>query len=258
MHNRKKKYTPQSRFNPIIQAKKIEKFSQSLEDMKNVLQTVIDTYEKHMEYLSNFASHNMGNAIQSMYAALVKYDSTPLANELKTSVNNLNSILESFKQVVSCTHDKEFTIKEIMIAIETLTRTICHLNQIDIVYEYDRTSTTKIKLPFQSILQVLHNLISNSIKALNTIQYQKRILISASLDEDSCIFTIKDNGIGIPEENIDKIFEYKFTTTKCGSGIGLFYTKYIIQEKLNGSITIEKNKNEFTTIFNIRIPYGKN
>lgn len=255
MAHKRKPYIPNHRYNPVVQAKRIDSLSSDLKDMQNVLQTVIDTYEKHMEHLSNFASHNMGNAVQSMYASLVKSGESSLTSELKASVNNLNSILESFKQMVACTHDKEFSLKEIMIAIETLTRSTCHLNKIEVKYDYDKTSTEQIKLPFQSLLQVLHNLISNSIKALNKVDEQKRILITAFAGDGVCRFSVKDNGIGVPNENVDKIFDYKFTTTESGSGIGLFYARYIVQH-LNGQITLNRFEGDFSTIFNITIPYG--
>jgi len=130
------------------------------------------------------------------------------------------------------------------------------LNKIEVKYNYDKSSTEQIKLPFQSILQVLHNLISNSIKALNKVDVPKTIRIEAAVDGEVCTFSVKDNGIGISDENIDKIFEYKFTTTEGGSGIGLFYAKSIVQDNLSGSITITRNEDNFSTIFNIKIPYG--
>ena len=59
-----------------------------------------------MAELSNFASHNMGNAIQSMYDSIATSgENTELAKSLKGSVDNLNGIVDSFKQVVSCTHE---------------------------------------------------------------------------------------------------------------------------------------------------------
>ena len=68
------------------------------------------------------------------------------------------------------------------------------------------------------------------------------------------IFKVKNNGIPIPKEDVTKIYEYRFTTTEKGSGIGLYFSKYIVQDKLGGSITLEQDKEGYTTIFSIKIP----
>lgn len=250
-----KKYNPEKRFNPAHQAARIDELSKGLEETKNVLQTVIDTYERHMGYLSNFASHNMGNAVQSMYAALAKNDNVEpsLADELKASIDNLNGVLESFKQVVSCTHDKEFVLNELMTALETMTRSECKLHGIKVSYYYDKTNTCKIAASFQNLLQVLHNLMTNSVKALHDTK-NPIIEVDAEVTEGECIFQVKDNGRGILPENDTKIFEYKYTTTEGGSGIGLFFVKYMIEDNFNGQVNVKHNTDGFSTIFEIKIP----
>lgn len=93
---------------------------------------------------------------------------TELAKSLKGSVDNLNGIVDSFKQVVSCTHKKEFCLNELRIGLQTLIRASCLLNNIELIWKYDTDDKRFVKLPFQSLLQVLHNLVSNAIKALQT------------------------------------------------------------------------------------------
>lgn len=255
MNRGKHKYNPQKRFNPAHQAARIEELSKGLDETKNVLQTVIDTYERHMGYLSNFASHNMGNAVQSMYATLIKHDhvDSSLTAELKASIDNLNGVLESFKQVVTCNHDKEFVLKELMTALETMTRSECKIHGINVSYNYDRNDTRTISASFQNLLQVLHNLMTNSVKALRNTT-NPMIEVSAEITGEQCVFLVKDNGCGIDPENEDKIFEYKFTTTEGGSGIGLFFVKYMIEDNFNGQVNVKHNTDGFSTIFEIKIP----
>lgn len=255
MNAKKRKYTPPKKYNPAHQAARIEELSRGLERVENVLQTVIDTYERHMGYLSNFASHNMGNAVQSMYAALAKNDHVDpvLIAELTASIDNLNGVLESFKQVVTCTHDKEFKLFELMTALETMTRSECKIHGISVMYNYDRNDTNAISASFQNLLQVLHNLMTNSVKALRDTQYPT-IEVDAEIKEGQCIFLVKDNGCGIAPENDIKIFEYKYTTTEGGSGIGLFFVKYMIESNYNGQVNVKHNMDGFSTIFEIKIP----
>jgi signal transduction histidine kinase len=64
--------------------------------------------------------------------------------------------------------------------------------------------------------------------------------------------TVKDNGIGIEEENIDRIFEPKFTTKNSGMGLGLGIIKNII-ENYKGTITFETQTGKGTT-FIVSLP----
>ncbi|HBN06945.1 MAG TPA: two-component sensor histidine kinase, partial [Bacteroidales bacterium] len=73
--------------------------------------------------------------------------------------------------------------------------------------------------------------------------------------EDICKISIKDNGSGIKQENIDKVFSTQFTTKKDGSGLGLSIVKSII-EMIGGKIDFVSQENKGTT-FNVYLPIWK-
>lgn len=81
---------------------------------------------------------------------------------------------------------------------------------------------------------IVDNLINNAKKAK-----ADRILIKFEENHNSLDILFIDNGIGIKEQNLDKIFDLGFTTTD-GSGIGLYHVKQII-ESLNGKIIVTNN-----------------
>lgn len=256
----KKHYMPSKRLNPAMQARRIDDLQRLVRDserqMKQIFEMVDSSYARHLEVLANFARHNMGNAIQTMYAALVKFDEEEeWVKEIKGAINNLNGILDSFKEVIPY-EDSNLTIPKVLIALDTLTRSSCYMSKIEVNYVYDSKDSKTLNLPFQYMLQVLHNLMTNAIKALQDREEPKMIEVRAYRDEENCYFIIKDNGIGIAEENLDKIFEYRYTTTEGGSGIGLYFVKYIIENRLNGKVLVEQNIDEYSTIFNLQIPYG--
>ena len=60
--------------------------------------------------------------------------------------------------------------------------------------------------------------------------------------KEKIIIEIKDNGVGIDDKMIGKIFEPYFTTKSKGTGLGLSIVKRIIEDH-GGKIKIEKNKN---------------
>lgn len=101
---------------------------------------------------------------------------------------------------------------------------------------------------------VLSNIISNAIKYHNLRQDNPNVeIVSNQLESTVCI-RIKDNGIGIPEEAREKIFDmfYRASDRAGGSGLGLYIVKEIV-EKLEGSITVSSVFGGGTT-FEVRIP----
>ena len=85
--------------------------------------------------------------------------------------------------------------------------------------------------PIELII-ILDNLLNNSLKAKS-----KNVAISwNSMNKSEVELHILDDGIGIVDQNANRVFEPRFTTTN-GSGLGLYHTKEVI-EKMGGSISI--------------------
>lgn len=97
--------------------------------------------------------------------------------------------------------------------------------------------------------QVFINLIRNSFEAIKS---KGEILLSAYCTGNDIFVEIKDNGIGIPEAEQEKIFDALYTTKNNGTGLGLAICREIIASH-KGSISI-KSKVGIGTTFIIRIP----
>ena len=104
----------------------------------------------------------------------------------------------------------------------------------------------RVKWDETKIRVILANIFQN---ALQSVDSKGTIKLGISESVTSIIMTIIDSGPGIPEENLEKIFEPLFTTKKRGTGLGLASCKQII-EMHGGSISV-KNK---PTTFTIKIP----
>ena len=99
--------------------------------------------------------------------------------------------------------------------------------------------------------QVLINLLNNAIQSLSGTSDGK-ICLTAFIDERGyAVFKVIDNGAGISQEIMDKIFIPFFTTKKEGSGIGLSLSQQIIRAH-GGSLNVSSKPNE-ETVFTIRI-----
>lgn len=109
----------------------------------------------------------------------------------------------------------------------------------------------------ESIERVIKNLLSNSIKYSHK---NSRVKIRAEIDRtgDYLQVSIEDNGIGIPEEHLGKIFDrfYRIETkvhSVKGTGLGLHLVKIAIEKHHGGKVFVESKLNEGST-FGFKIP----
>lgn len=104
------------------------------------------------------------------------------------------------------------------------------------------------------ILINLNNLISNAVKYQDRAKPNPFVNIKVHSDASKAVITVKDNGIGIADDKIEKIFDmfYRATKVSKGSGLGLYIVKETIT-KLNGTVSLESKLNIGST-FTITIP----
>ena len=107
-------------------------------------------------------------------------------------------------------------------------------------------------------LFILNQIINNSVKYMDDMK-DKRIWIFGSEDESSIYLHIRDNGIGIPLQDIPKVFEKSFTgengrKRSRSTGMGLYISKKLC-EKLGHKIWLESREQEYTEVI---IAFAKN
>ncbi len=103
--------------------------------------------------------------------------------------------------------------------------------------------------------QVLLNLLNNSVDAMDSSG--GNIHLSTQLNDDQILLKIADNGIGIAEANLARIFDPFYTTKPVGQGTGLGLSIcYGIIKKLGGDIQVQSAKGQGTT-FSIFLPISK-
>ncbi|WP_051676904.1 PAS domain-containing protein [Maridesulfovibrio frigidus] len=108
------------------------------------------------------------------------------------------------------------------------------------------------------INQVIVNLLVNSAHAIALKDGDKNIKglikITTFQEAEMAVLSIQDNGCGIPEKNINRVFDHFFTTKELGKGTGQgLAIAYAIIKKHSGSISVESRENLGTT-FTIKLP----
>lgn len=116
------------------------------------------------------------------------------------------------------------------------------------------------EIPFRGdsfrIEVILGNLISNAIKYQKQEETYKQVDIKIDVKHDSADILIKDNGVGILNEHLEKIFTQFFKSkTNHGSGLGLFIVKEALN-KIDGKISVSSDPIDGTT-FKITLPNAK-
>ena len=122
--------------------------------------------------------------------------------------------------------------------------------KIDVNLDVDPSARILWTDPNQ-VRQILINLLTNAVQA--TAEHG-RITIQTRSISNGVILSVRDNGIGIPKQDLDKIFEPFFSTKapKEGTGLGLYVTREIIA-KLGGTIEVDSRLGHGTR-FDITMP----
>ena len=116
----------------------------------------------------------------------------------------------------------------------------------------------------QELTRVLLNLIGNGFYAANERSregdgtYRPELKVTTRGFDGSVEVRVRDNGIGIPREDRDKLFQPFFTTkpTGEGTGLGLSISYEIVVQQHGGTITVDSEVGDFTE-FTVRLPRNR-
>ncbi|MGK7391627.1 MAG: sensor histidine kinase [Candidatus Cyclobacteriaceae bacterium M2_1C_046] len=133
-----------------------------------------------------------------------------------------------------------------------------HVKLINEKQNLDIKFSIREEQPFYSdktrIAMILNNLYVNAIKYQDVSKTQPYLNINITVVAEKAEIEFKDNGIGIPKNQLEKIFNmfYRASTISQGSGLGLYITKEAVN-KLNGQIEVESAPGEYTNFY-IELP----
>ena len=113
-------------------------------------------------------------------------------------------------------------------------------------------SNTDMHIPTEVLITVIGNLIENAFESMNAKEPNpsnpNELIIGLFSKDDSILITVDDTGLGISEENKQRIFENGFSTKGENRGTGLYQVKTMV-ENLGGLITIDSQENVGTSFF---------
>lgn len=124
----------------------------------------------------------------------------------------------------------------------------------NIRFDFVFKSTSDLFLDSIRLRTIITNILSNSIKYTDPRKHDRFILLEAEVNESTCKLKISDNGVGIEEKHLDKIFDmfYRGTSESHGTGLGLYIVKDTI-DRLNGKVEVHSKVGKGTA-FEITLP----
>jgi len=175
-------------------------------------------------------------------------------DEVITLTTHMSQTIEDFRSLLTTEKQKThfFIDKSIDNALELYEAS---LNDIEVY-----VSLTKGKTFYgynNEFIQVIMILLHNAIDILQARNISpKHIFITVSVDDKHLFFSMEDNAKGINKEIIHKIFDPYFTTKQAtgGTGLGLYLAKLIIEQNMQGTLTVTNRKKGAK--FEISIPNG--
>jgi len=167
-----------------------------------------------------------------------------VTDELGKIINILDNLNEPWRQASTDLVNVNDSLSRAL--VEIFPRTPLFRNQPKIVTESKITvhldlseDLLPIKTAKDMLSEALRIIIKNAVEALTAVDHTPHIWLTTRLkSEDVVEVVIRDNGPGIPAENLGRIFEMGWTTKKgSGMGFGLFWTKDFV-DGLGGKLTV--------------------
>ena len=179
--------------------------------------------------------------------------------KIRTHLEYMSDIITTVKgQAVALSNDEEisFTVSELVKRVNILMKHELKNSYIYLNVMMKTDENLSLKGDVNSLVQVINNMISNSIQAYNGKRDQN-IEFEINQKENDVILSITDYAGGLPKEVQERLFKEMVTTKgKNGTGLGLYMSYSNIKARFNGDITFKTEEGKGTT-FNIIIPITK-
>lgn len=222
-----------------------------LYDYTNIKKAVSEQLLKEgMERLVRSMAHEIRNPLTNINLSIhelekgISDDQRPLAEIIKRNSNRINDMISELITLSNPIdkHEEHLELAQLVRSTLYLATDRMKLKEINLTEEYSDNGTY-IRGDLKKLQMALLNIIINAIEAM---QPGHGLLdIKTTMSGSQAIIEIKDNGNGIPPENLSHLFQPYFTRKKNGMGLGLATTHSIIHAH-NGNLEVQSALGEGT------------
>lgn len=218
--------------------------------------------EAHSEDLGKFLNEDTQGKHVPAYlvkvAKLLTEEQAEVTDKLESLVVNVNHI----KEIVNMQQSySKVSGVEVSTSLAELIDNSIYVNSssfnrhgIQLVCEYP--DLPEVTIDKQRVLQILVNLIANAKYSLIHSGKKEKLLSVGYYQHGDGLLRIEvaDNGIGIPQGNLTKIFSHGFTTKKDGNGFGL-HSAALAANEMGGSLSVHSDGAGEGAIFRFEFPF---
>lgn len=164
---------------------------------------------------------------------------------LEQEMDHLREVVRGFLNFVrpGVPQKQRTRINEVIRAVCEMVSAQAEEAQVNIETRLSR-SLPEVLVDRGQFQQALHNVVLNAIQATSK---QGKINIRSRQKRGKVLVAVKDSGVGIPKEELKKIFDLYYTTKKGGTGLGLPVTKRLIEAN-GGEMQIDSKPGKGTTV----------
>lgn len=168
------------------------------------------------------------------------------SSSMTQQIDTMSSIASAFSNYANMPAQKDETLN--LIKITKLALDI--FNEDYVHFETDEEEII-VKMDRAQLIRVVTNLVKNAVQSVEE-KDNPEVHVKVYGKENTAIIEVIDNGVGIPEQNKERIFEPKFTTKSSGMGLGLAMVKSII-ENYGGKISLNSKPGK-GSVFMVEFP----
>src|SRR5690606_10314470 len=212
------------------------------------------------------ASHDLRAPLMSIKGLInlirLESQSEPILNYLNLVDRSIHKLDNFITDIIHYSRNSRMELLPVLIDFESLLEeSLISLRFMDEANMERSIKEFTLNAPFYSdksrLLIVLNNMLSNAVRYRDPWKTDSFVQIKVEVNEAEARLEFSDNGIGIADHYLDKIFNmfFRASADSKGSGLGLYIVKSAV-EKLDGTIDVESELGVGTT-FRITIPNQK-
>ncbi len=224
------------------------------------LKQVAELLRAHADNLPDFLTNDpRGKELPAYLVRLAENLAEPQQGILQELVC-LQKNIEHIKEVVAMqqSYARRSGMLEALSAVELVEAAI-HINNdaftrhgVDLVREYDEVPP--VLADRHKVLPILVNLLTNAKHALADAEDEKRLVVQVGVNcDDEVEIRVIDSGVGIPAENLTRIFQHGFTTRENGHGFGL-HSGALAAREMGGRLSVQSEGVGRGAVFTLQLP----
>ncbi len=253
-------------------ARNIGKYKETAKDLISAKVEVEEIHKERNEFVAN-VTHELRTPVNGVMGLAQNLLATDLTDEQKESIDIIKQCCSNMIKIINNILDfsklqsgkftieyNEFSFHQMMDKLVKVNMPQVEEKGIKLICNVSADIPDRMIGDELRITQVLNNLLSNAVKFTSVGQIVINVVKTVDLDEEfELFFMVIDTGIGIAEEEMDKLFksfsqvDASITRRFGGTGLGLSIVKDLV-EMMGGSVNVESEKGRGSTFsFSVRV-----